>query len=286
MHTQEPPIDNAEPTEVLLPAPTAWPLTLALGVALIFAGLQTNMSISVLGVVLYLAGALGWFREVFPHEHHVRVPVEPQREPAVVPPREVIRLPVAQHVQRAWLPLKIYPISAGVKGGLAGAVAMALIAMLYGLISHGSIWYPINLLAGSLYAPSAMPSVEEMLHFQLGWFLFALALHLATSLLVGLLYGAMLPMLPNRPILLGGVIAPLIWTGLFYHIIGFVNPLLDERINWWWFAGSQIAFGIVAGLVVVRQNKVWTSENLPLALRAGIEAPGIMHERDGEDERR
>jgi hypothetical protein len=286
MHTQEPQIDNAEPTEVLLPAPTAWPLTLALGVALIFAGLQTNMSISVLGVVLYLAGALGWFREVFPHEHHVRVPVEPQREPAVVPPREVIRLPVAQHVQRAWLPLKIYPISAGVKGGLAGAVAMALIAMLYGLISHGSIWYPINLLAGSLYAPSAMPSVEEMLHFQLGWFLFALALHLATSLLVGLLYGAMLPMLPNRPILLGGVIAPLIWTGLFYHIIGFVNPLLDERINWWWFAGSQIAFGIVAGLVVVRQNKVWTSENLPLALRAGIEAPGIIHERDGEDERR
>src|SRR5271165_1787623 len=286
MHTQEPQIDNAEPPEVVLPAPTAWPFTLALGVALIFAGLLTNMSISILGVMLYLAGALGWFREVFPHEHHVRIPVEPQRKPAVVPPREVMRLPVAQQVQRAWLPLKIYPISAGVKGGLAGAVAMALLAMLYGIISHGSIWYPINLLAGSLYAPSAMPSVEQMLHFRLGWFLFALALHIATSLLVGLLYGAMLPMLPNRPILLGGVIAPLIWTGLLYHIIGFVNQLLDDRINWWWFAASQIAFGIVAGLVVVRQNKVWTSENLPFALRAGIEAPGIIDERDGEDERR
>jgi hypothetical protein len=94
-------------------------------------------------------------------------------------------------------------VKPGVKGGLAGAVAMALLAMLYGIISHGSIWYPINLLAGSLYAPSATPSVEEMLHFQLGWFFFALALHIATSLLVGLLYGAMLPMLPNRPILLG-----------------------------------------------------------------------------------
>ena len=34
--------------------------------------------------------------------------------------------------------------------------------------------------------------------------------------------------------------------------------------------------------MVVRQNKVWTSENLPLAMRAGIEAPGIIHERDGE----
>jgi len=28
---------------------------------------------------------------------------------------------------------------------------------------------------------------------------------------------------------------------------------------------------------------VWTTENLPLAMRAGIEAPGIMEEHDGED---
>jgi hypothetical protein len=276
---------NPETPTVVLPAPTAWPFVLAIGVSLIFAGLLTNASISVLGAILYIAGAVGWFRQVLPHEQHEVVPVVPEPELAIVAPREVARLRVAQPVQRAWLPLKIYPISAGVKGGLAGAVAMALLAMLYGLIFYDSVWYPINLLAGSLYAPSAMPSVEEMLHFQLAWFLFSLALHISTSLLVGLLYGAMLPMLPNRPILLGGVIAPLIWTGLLYHIIGFVNPLLDERINWWWFAASQVAFGIVAGLVVVRQHKVWTSENLPLAMRAGIEAPGIIHERDGEDTR-
>ncbi len=238
---------GSDSERVILPAPTAWPFVMALGVSLIFAGLLTSASISVLGGVLYIAGAAGWFRQVLPREHTIEVPVGPEAELAVVPPVEVKRLKVAEQVPRAWLPLKIYPISAGVKGGLAGAVAMALIAMLYGLISHGSIWYPINLLAGSLYAPSAMPSVEEMLHFQLSWFLFALALHLATSLLVGLLYGAMLPMLPNRPIVLGGIIAPVIWTGLLYHIIGFVNPLLDERINWWWFAVSQIAFGIVAG---------------------------------------
>jgi hypothetical protein len=269
---------------IVMPAPTGWPFVFAVGVALIFAGLLTSAAISVLGAILYLAGAVGWFRQVLPREHREEVPVVPEAVPAFTAGPEVARMRVAGNVPRAWLPLKIYPVSAGVKGGLAGAVAMALLAMLYGIISHGSIWYPINLLAGSLYAPSAMPSVQQMLHFQLGWFLFALGLHLATSLLVGLLYGAMLPMLPNRPILLGGVIAPLIWTGLLYHIIGYVNPLMGERINWWWFAASQFAFGIVAGLVVVRQNKVWTSENLPLALRAGIEAPGVMHERDGEDE--
>src|SRR5271157_5700159 len=276
---------QGNPETVVLPAPTAWPFVLALGVSLIFAGMLTNASISVLGAILYLAGAVGWFRQVLPHEHHVEVSVVPEPEPAVIPPREVERLPVAQQVQRAWLPLKIYPISAGVKGGLAGGIAMALLAVLYGLIFH-SIWYPINLLAGSLYAPASTPSMDAMMGFRIGWFLFALAMHVTMCLLVGLLYGAMLPMLPTRPIVLGGIVGPLIWTGLLYEVLGFVNPLLDERINWWWFAASQVAFGVVAGLVVVRQNKVWTSENLPLAMRAGIEAPGIMHERDGEDHKR
>jgi len=265
---------------VVLPAPTAWPFVTALGVSLIFAGLLTNVSISILGAILYLAGAVGWFRQVLPHEHHVEVPVVPEAEPAAAPAPEVERLPVAQQVQRAWLPLKIYPISAGVKGGLAGGVAMALLAMLYGLIFYRSIWYPINLLAGSLYASPAIPTTEALMHFRFDWFLFALAMHMTMCLLVGLLYGAMLPMLPTRPIVLGGVIGPLLWTGLLYRVLDFVNPLLNQQINWVWFAASQVAFGVVAGLVVVRQNKVWTSENLPLAMRAGIEAPGLMHERD------
>ena len=288
MHTQEPQIGNAEPTDVMLPAPTAWPFTLALGLALIFAGMLTNVSISILGAVLYLSGAVGWFREVLPHERHVRVPAEPEAETGTVPAREVMRLPVAQQVQRAWLPLKIYPISAGVKGGLAGGVAMAVLAMLYGVVFFHSLWYPINLIAGSLYDAPAIPTTEALLHFRLGWFVFALAMHITMCLLVGLLYGAMLPMLPTRPIVLGGIIGPLLWTGLLYHVLGYINPLLDQQINWYWFALSQVAFGVVAGLVVVRQNKVWTSENLPLAMRAGIESPGIVdeHEHDGEDTRR
>jgi len=35
-------------------------------------------------------------------------------------------------------------VSAGVKGGLAGGVAMAVLACTYGLLKMGSIWYPIN----------------------------------------------------------------------------------------------------------------------------------------------
>lgn len=277
---------TSNPETVVLPAPTAWPFVLALGASLIFAGLLTNASLSILGAVLWLAGGVGWFRQVFPHEHHVEVPVVPEPEAAFAPASAAMRLPAVEHVERAWLPLKIYPISAGVKGGLAGGVAMALLAMLYGLVFYRSIWYPINLMAGSLYAPHAMPTTEQMLHFRLDWFLFALAMHLTMCLLVGLLYGAMLPMLPTRPIVLGGIVGPLLWTGLLYRILDYVNPLLDQKIDWWWFAASQVAFGVVAGLVVVRQNKVWTSENLPLAMRLGIETPGLLHERDGKDHKR
>ena len=278
------PKGNSEDKFVEMPSPTAWPFTMAVGISLTFAGLLTNASVIVLGAILTIFGAVGWFREVLPHEDHEMMPVRPEEE-AVVPPREVMRLEVAQQVQRAWLPIRIYPISAGVKGGLAGGVAMAILAVIYGVLFYHSVWYPINLLAGTLYAPSATPSMEAMMHFRMDWFLFALAMHITMCLLVGLLYGAMLPLLPTRPIVLGGIIGPLLWTGLLYQILGFVNPLLDQRINWWWFAVSQVGFGIAAGVVVARQTKVLTTENLPLAMRAGIEAPGLMHERDGEDKK-
>ena len=53
----------------------------------------------------------------------------------------VERFPFGHHL-RAWLPVKTYPVSAGVKGGLAGSVAMAVLACAYGVLKAGSIWYP------------------------------------------------------------------------------------------------------------------------------------------------
>jgi len=41
-----------------------------------------------------------------------------------------------------------------------------------------------------------------------------------------------------------------------------------------------VAFGVVAGLVVVRQASFPTRENVSFALRAGIEAPGTMPPRE------
>jgi hypothetical protein len=273
------------PREIEVPASTAWPLVLALGFTLMFAGLLTSVSVSILGTVLALAGCVGWFREVFPREHEEIVPVIPEEITVRTERRVVERIPIAPEQVRAWLPVETYPISAGVKGGLAGSVPMAVLACLYGLLKTGSIWYPINLLAAVVYAPSEVPPISQLNSFHPGLFFIAVILHLVTSLLVGLLYGAMLPMFARRPILLGGLIAPVLWSGLLYTMLGLLNPLLASRIDWFWFMASQIAFGVVAGIVVVRQERVSTRENLPFAMRAGIEAPGIIPPQESGEKR-
>ena len=162
-------------------------------------------------------------------------------------------------------------------------MAMAALACLYGFLKQRSIWYPINLLAATASARSFHFSTTSLSTFHLSSFSLAVVIHLLTSLLVGLLYGAMLPMFPRRPILLGGVVAPILWTGLLHSILGLINPLLDARIDWQWFIASQFAFGIVAGLIVARQERVSTRQFVPFAMRAGIEAPGIMREKPRKD---
>jgi hypothetical protein len=275
-----------KPSQIEVPASTAWPIVLAFGFTLLFAGLLTSASVSVLGAVLAIAGCVGWFREVFPHEHEEVVPVVPEEVSITTERRVVERLPVAPEQVRAWLPVETYPISAGVKGGLAGSIAMAALACLYGLLKAGSIWYPINLLAAVVYAPSEVPSLSQFNSFHAGLFFLAVVLHLVTSVLVGLLYGAMLPMFARHPIFLGGVIAPVLWSGLLYSIMGLLNPVLESHIDWTWFMASQVAFGVVAGIVVMRQSRVITHENVPFALRAGIEAPGLMSPRENGEKRR
>ena len=113
--------------------------------------------------------------------------------------------------------------------------------------------------------------------------IFATIIHVAGSLLVGLLYGAMLPIMPKRPILLGGIIAPVLWTGFLHSALPLINPFLADRIDWRWFVVSQLTFGLVAGWVVAKQAHIRTEQYLPFAARVGLETPGMMDVRDEKD---
>jgi hypothetical protein len=269
---------------IQVPATNGWPLVAAFGLTLVFAGLLTHVMISILGALALCAGLAGWFREVLPHEAREPMTIEKEDELAALPPRPRVRhLEVGQFGHRARLPLETYPVSAGVRGGLVGGAAMAVLAILYGLTGHHSMWYPINLLAAAGSAEIAGMSYDQLLAFNGTGLVLASIIHVAGSALVGLLYGVALPMFPRRPILLGGILAPLFWSGILYAEMGIINPALQARIDWPWFMASQFAFGLVAGLVVARHEKISTLQHLPFAVRAGIEAPGISDEKEGGD---
>jgi hypothetical protein len=270
------------PEKIEVPAATAWPIVLAFGLTLVSAGFVTAASVSILGAILAVAGAVGWFRQVLPVESREWEPVL-QGEIAIETSREAVqRITALQAIPRAWLPIEIYPISAGIKGGLAGGAAMALLAGLYGIVSGNGIWYAMDLLVAGLFPAVGAETATQIGTFELHQFLVAVPLHLGMSLLVGLLYGAMLPMLPRRPIVLGGVVAPLLWSGLIYGILDFVNPVMNRHIDWAWFVASQIAFGVVVGLVVAVQERIPTRQRIPLTVRMGIEAAGLRQEHQQE----
>jgi len=273
---------DAVPAKIEVPAPTAWPIVMAFGLTLAFAGLVTAASVSILGAVLTIAGAIGWFRQVLPAESYEWLPVV-QEEVAVQTTRETVeRIAGIGATPRAWLPLEIYPISAGIKGGLAGGAVIAFLAALYGVFSGNGIWYAMNLLVAGLFPAMATETATQVGTFNLHQFLVAVPIHLVISLLTGLLYGAMLPMVPRRPILLGGFVARLLWSGIMYGSLAFINPVMNQHINWSWFVPCQIAFGVVAGVVVAVQERIPTRRNVQLMVRMGIEAEGLVSEH-GED---
>jgi hypothetical protein len=271
---------------ILLPVPTAWPLVLALGVSLVVAGMVTHWVISALGVILVLRSSVGWFFEVLPEEHHAAVPVVVEVIPVTSTRSTRGRLPIDPR-HRKLLPLETFSIWAGLRGGIIGGMAMIVPATLFSLLRFHSLWYAANLLAAGGFVSWAGQSNEFLAQFHPLGLLAAFGIHALTSVLVGLLYGAMLPMFPRLPILTAGFVAPFLWTGILHSALGIISPILNDRIDWPWFVVSQIAFGLVCGFVVNLEVKVRTPQfrQLPFSVRAGIHTD-LPEMPDGKDQDR
>jgi hypothetical protein len=257
----------------------------AFGLTLLGAGLVTHVAVSFVGVILAIRGAIGWFRDVMPVEKMEWVPVAATGISLAIKPstRSVARLRAGEASHRVSIPEEYHPYSAGVIGGIFGGIAMAIVACAYGIISQHSVWYPINLLAAGAMPSLANADIAQLRAFNGAGFVVALISHGVISLLVGLLYAVLLPMLPSRfAAFWGSLLAPLLWTGLLSATLRLINPALNSRIDWVWFIGSQVAFGMVTGYVVAHTKTVETVQTWPLAARAGIEAPGITSERRPE----
>ena len=83
---------------------------------------------------------------------------------------------------------------------------MAVVALLYGMRAQESLWYPINLLVGIAIPGMVRLSLEQLRAFSLLALIIAVLAHGVLSLLTGLLYAVILPMLPRRHMLWGALL--------------------------------------------------------------------------------
>jgi hypothetical protein len=260
---------------ILVPAPTAWPFMAALGIALVFLGLVTHGVVSIVGAAVLLRSAAGWWFDVLPEQREDAVPVSTAEQSLLQMPRSPMRV---EHLatgvggHRVRIPEEVHPYWTGLYGGAAGAAAMGIVAMLFGLIAQGSIWYPINLLAAGILPSLADAPTEQLRAFSAAGLIDGSLIHGTISLFVGVLYAVMLPMFPLGAKWRSGLVTPVLWSGLVAATLGVINPTLNARIDWMWFVGSQIAFGLATAWVVARTTKIETMQNWPLSDRAGIEA--------------
>ncbi|MEO6052941.1 MAG: hypothetical protein ABIP97_02920, partial [Chthoniobacterales bacterium] len=271
------PNDSHNPNTIELPRPSGWPILAAFGITMMLAGLVTNLAVSVVGILVGVVSGIGWFFDIFPNPKHDAVPIEHEVEapnPQIPRERMVDYLKVGEHGHRVRIPVEVSPYSAGILGGLAGAVVMAILAIIYGLWKQGSVWYTINLLAAAAMPSLTDASIQTLTKFNMTAFIVATVLHLSGSIMVGLLYAALLPMLPRKfEWLWGGILTPLLWTTLIYASMGIINPTLAALIDWPYFIACQVAFGLVGGYVVFKSEKVETMQTWPLAAKLGVEAP-------------
>ena len=237
-----------------MPRPTVAPMVLALGLALLAAGVAPAPLSWSWGRSSCLRAGL-WIAQLIPGRGHVHEPlVEPSRRPAPGDGQGRRRRTHAEGMPgyRLRLAEEVHPISAGVKGGLLGGLLMPIPALLWGLLSGHGLWYPVNLLAGLVLPGVERMTVAELEQFRCRSCCCGLVIHVVNSVIFGLIYGVLMPTLPSlpRPLAWGGLALPMLWTALSFGLMGLVNPVLSKGVAWPWFIVSQFLFGFVAASTI------------------------------------
>jgi hypothetical protein len=267
----EPPSGSVE-----MPRPTAAPLVLALGLSLLAAGIPLGTGFLAAGAVVVVAGLSIWIAQLLPGQGHAHEPLTgPAPRPVTGVPGRVEHMEEGMPGYRLRLPQDVRPVTAGIKGGIAGGLAMPVPALLWGVFSGHGPWYPVNLLAGMVLPGLGRMDVSELKQFNATLLVVALVIHVVMSLVIGLIFGVLLPTLPTvpRPIAWGGLLMPIVWTAVSYVTMHVANPALPGRVSWPWFILSQFVYGITMPAVVLGARRL---KSVPAGVVGGLVGGAAM----------
>ncbi len=154
------------------------------------------------------------------------------------------------------VPAMVHPYAAGIYGGLLGGLAMVPVALTYGILNGRGIWYPINLVAATLIRSWQQAAPEQVAQFSVGGILLGLAIHIAMSASLGLLFAILLPTLPGQPLYWAFLVGPILWAGAVYAGLPLLNPVMARYIDLPSFAAANIVYSLVLGVWVTRTPKI------------------------------
>ncbi len=212
--------------------PTAAPLVLAAGLAMIAAGVPFGLAFFVVGTVVAVVGLSLWIAHLLPGRGHA---LETLAEATGPESRERVTEKVQQlrpglPGYRLRLPTEVHPISAGLRGGIAGGVVMPVPAIIWSLASGHGLWFPANLLAGMVLPGVGKMTIPDLQEFHVTLLLVSIVIHVVMSIVIGLTYGVLMPTLPRipRPIVWGGLLMPIVWTAISYVAMHAANPCCQD----------------------------------------------------------
>jgi hypothetical protein len=241
---------------VEMPRPTMAPLVLAVGMVLLASSVAFGVGFLVVGAVLIIVALGLWIGHLLPgqgHMHEALVDPAQRARPVTGLVGGTVRLREGMPGYRFRLPEKVHPISAGLKGGIVGGLVMPIPALIWSLATLHGPWYPLNLLTGMVLPGVERMTDAELQQFHPTLFLVGVVIHATVSVVLGLIYGVLMPTLPSipRPLAWGALLMPLLWTGTSYALMETVSPLLNRGVSWPWFIFSQFLFGAVVAFVVM-----------------------------------
>lgn len=254
----------ASTDSVTLPRPTAAPLILSAGVALAAAGITFGVVFAIVGAIVFAAGLGAWVAHLLPGRGHVQEEIDREAEesPPLRPrPGTVEHIAPGMAGYRLRLPTEIPSISSGVLGGVAGGVVMPIAPLAYSLITGHGIWYPLSLLAGTMMPGVVDMPIEALEQFHPGLFAAGVVMHIAMSLVLGLIYGVLLPTLPeiSKPVVWGAMLMPLGWSAITFLLLEPVNPSLARGLDWPSFLACQFVYGIIVSLTYLFWAPGWSA---------------------------